>query len=70
MSLKISRSKWEHVVLVTDDISHDCLLGTDFLIAHKFNIIVDLEQNKIFFGGVKVMYNNYYSLSIDVLLCS
>ena len=48
MSLKISRSKWEHVVLVTDDISHDCLLGTDFLIAHKFNI--DLEQNKIFFG--------------------
>ena len=42
ISLKISRSKWENVVLVTDDISHDCLLGTDFFIANKFNI--DLEQ--------------------------
>ena len=52
MSLKISRSKWEHVVLVTDDISHDCLLGTDFLIAHKFNI--DSERNKIFFSGDSV----------------
>ena len=38
-----------NVVLVTDDISHDCLLGTDFLIVNKFNI--DLEQNKTFFGG-------------------
>ena len=49
ISLKISRSKWKHVVLVTDDISHDCMLGTDFLIANKFNI--DLQQNQIFFGG-------------------
>ena len=55
---------------MTDDISHDCLLGTDFLIAHKFNIVV-LEQNKIFFGGVKVMYNNYYNLySLSIDLCS
>ena len=38
------------------------------LVNRAYLILLIWNRIKIFFGGVKVIYNNYYSLSID--LCS
>ena len=42
-----------HVVLVTKSLTHDCLLGADFLTAH--GCIVDLQCNVVLVAGKSVL---------------
>ena len=50
--MKIGDLTIRHVVLVTETLTHDCLLGADFLTAH--GCVVDLQRNVVLIAGKAV----------------
>ena len=49
VSISIAGIKYNHEAMITNDITHDCLLGTDFLIPHACTI--DLKQHRLLIGN-------------------
>ena len=49
VNISIAGIKCNHEVMITNDIAHDCLLGTDFLIPHACTI--DLKQHRLLIGN-------------------
>ena len=49
VEMKIGDLTIRHVVLVTKTLTHDCLLGADFLTAH--GCVVDLQRNVVLIAG-------------------
>ena len=47
-TFSLADREFTHNILVTEDITQDCLLGSDFLSAHKF--VVDLNTHKLVIG--------------------
>ena len=58
----------KNLVLVAKALTHECLLGADFLMQHGY--VVDLEKINLYAGGKAVSFFSYFSgSSVPIASC-